>query len=101
MTSPSLPDPVEPSAAPVGATTAPSAAIGKPKRRVTVKDIVAIVALALIVTFVVENYGRTKIRFIVPQVTTYLWLALLIATAFGFVLGFLFGLRRDRRAMTR
>ena len=45
--------------------------------------------------FVFENTEKTEIRFIIPEVTTPLWVALLVALAAGFVAGWLVG-RRDR-----
>jgi len=51
------------------------------------------------VIFIAENGQRAKIRFIVgSQVSAYLWLALLISAALGFVVGFAVAWQRDRRA---
>jgi uncharacterized integral membrane protein len=43
----------------------------------------AIALAALVVTFIVENTGRTRIRFIGPEVTAPLWVALITATLVG------------------
>jgi hypothetical protein len=48
----------------------------------------------LAVVFAAENTRRTRIRFIVPIVTTWVWLALLVALALGFAAGALFVSRR-------
>jgi hypothetical protein len=52
------------------------------------------VVLALAVVFVAQNTRRTRIRFIVPIVTTWVWLALVVALALGFAAGLIVGRRR-------
>ena len=41
--------------------------------------VLAVVVLALVLVFIIENPRETKIRFIVPQVTAPLWIALFVA----------------------
>jgi uncharacterized integral membrane protein len=52
------------------------------------------VVLVLAIVFAAENTRRTRIRFIVPIVTTWVWLALLVALVLGFAAGALFVHRR-------
>ena len=55
------------------------------------------VLLAALVVFCAENTSRTRIRFLIPRLTTPLWIALLAATLVGAAAGFLLGRhRRDR-----
>jgi uncharacterized integral membrane protein len=42
-----------------------------------------VLVVALTLVFIVENPRETKIRFIVPQVTAPLWIALCVAAALG------------------
>jgi uncharacterized integral membrane protein len=67
-----------------------------PRRRVTLtpKQAGGLVLVAVAVVFGVENTGRTKIRFIVPQLTAPLWLALLVPFLLGFGAGALIVHRR-------
>ncbi len=53
--------------------------------------------IVVAVVFIVENGRKTRIRFIVPEVRTYLWLALLIAFALGLLSGLLLARYRSRR----
>ncbi|HVV30317.1 MAG TPA: DUF1049 domain-containing protein [Mycobacteriales bacterium] len=61
------------------------------------RGISAIVLGIIVIIFIVENTRKTKIRFIGPQVSAPLWLALVIAAALGFAAGFLIDRRRRRR----
>ena len=67
-----------------------------PQRRfsLTAKQLAGVVLVALSVVFAVENTRRTKIRFIVPDLTAPLWLALLVPLVLGFAAGALFVHRR-------
>ena len=67
-----------------------------PKRRlaITPKQAGGLVLVALAVVFAFENTRRTKIRFIAPQFTAPLWLALLVPLVLGFGAGALFVHRR-------
>ena len=49
--------------------------------------IAALVLVVLLVVFIFENTRRTKIRFIVPQFTAPLWVALAVATLVGAAAG--------------
>jgi drug/metabolite transporter (DMT)-like permease len=55
--------------------------------RITPREVAGAFLVILAVVFIAENGRRTKIRFVGPEVTSYLWLALLIAAALGFVAG--------------
>ena len=67
-----------------------------PERRfsLTAKQLAGVVLVAVSVVFAVENTRRTKIRFIVPDVTVPLWLALIVPLVLGFAAGALFVHRR-------
>jgi len=67
-----------------------------PQRRfsLTAKQLAGVVLVAVSVVFAVENTRRTKIRFIVPDVTVPLWLALIVPLVLGFAAGALFVHRR-------
>ncbi len=55
----------------------------------------ALVLLVLAVIFILENRRSTTIRFLVPEVTAPLWLALLVSVVIGVVAGALMGRNRD------
>jgi uncharacterized integral membrane protein len=61
---------------------------------ITPKRVAGLVIVALAVVFVVQNTRRTRVRFIVPIVTTWVWLALVVALILGFALGALVFRRR-------
>jgi uncharacterized integral membrane protein len=66
------------------------------KRRsfLTPVRVVGAVVVVLAAVFAAENTRRTRIRFIIPAVTTWVWLALLVALVLGFAAGALFARRR-------
>jgi hypothetical protein len=70
----------------------------KPPRKgppaITPKRVAGLVIVALAIVFVVQNTRRTRVRFIVPIVTTWVWLALVVALILGFALGALVFRRR-------
>ncbi|AKG46213.1 hypothetical protein H7827_03565 [Streptomyces sp. JH002] len=49
--------------------------------------IVALVVAVLVLIFVFQNTGRTKIRVLIPEVIMPLWLALLATALIGLFLG--------------
>ena len=57
----------------------------KPKgpRRISAREIFAIVLAVLGLVFALENTRRVKVRFIIPQVTTHVWVALLASLVIG------------------
>jgi uncharacterized integral membrane protein len=61
---------------------------------ITPKRVAGFVLLVLAIAFAAENTRRTRIRFIVPAVTTWVWLALLLALVIGFAAGALFARRK-------
>ena len=61
---------------------------------ITPKRVAGLVIVALAIVFVVQNTRRTRVRFIVPIVTTWVWLALVVALILGFALGALVFRRR-------
>jgi uncharacterized integral membrane protein len=67
-----------------------------PNRRfaLSAKQVAGLVLVGVSVVFAAENTRRTKIRFVVPDVTTPLWLALLVPLVLGFAAGALFVHRR-------
>ena len=66
----------------------------KRSRALGPKQIVGLLLLVLAVVFAAENTRRAKIRFIVPQATAPLWLAVLVPLVLGFAAGALFVHRR-------
>jgi uncharacterized integral membrane protein len=61
------------------------------------RGIVAIIVGILVIVFIAENTKRVKIRFIAgPEVSTPVWLALVIAAAFGALAGYLVQFLRSR-----
>ena len=65
-------------------------------RPVVTRRLVAATALvAILVVFIFENTGHTRIRFIVPIVSVPLWIALFAATVIGVAAGAL--IARHRR----
>ena len=65
------------------------------KWRPTAHQILGAVIAIVAVIFIAENGRQTKIRFVGPEATTWLWLALLVAAALGFMVGLL--VARHRR----
>ncbi|MDQ2826766.1 MAG: LapA family protein [Actinomycetota bacterium] len=57
---------------------------------------VALALLVLAAVFVVENRHSTTIRFLIPEVTAPLWLALFISGMLGVAVGVLLTRKRDR-----
>ncbi len=64
------------------------------KRQITPKQVGGILLIVLAVIFVAENTRSTKIRFIGPQASAPLWIALLVCLVLGFAAGALFMHRR-------
>jgi len=61
------------------------------------RGIASILVAILIVVFIAENTRRVKIRFIAgPEVSTPVWLALVIAAVFGLLVGYLVQFLRGR-----
>jgi len=73
-------------------STPPSGRDGPPF--LTPRRVAGLIVVALAIVFAAENTRRTRIRFIVPIVTTWVWLALLVALVLGFAAGALFSHRR-------
>ncbi len=57
---------------------------------------VALALLVLAAVLIVENRHSTTIRFLIPEVTAPLWLALFIAGMLGIAIGILLTRKRDR-----
>jgi uncharacterized integral membrane protein len=66
----------------------------KPPRQVHPRLIGALVLVVIILIFIFENTRKTKIRFLVPEVTAPLWVALIAASAVGAAAGVLVARRR-------
>ncbi len=62
----------------------------------TPRQVVGLLILALAVVFILQNRRQTLVRFVVPEATAPLWLALLISAVLGFVVGALLVARRHR-----
>jgi uncharacterized integral membrane protein len=62
---------------------------------VTPKRIASLILLVLLVIFWAQNRTRVKITFWVADATVRVWIALLLASAVGFIAGFLARGRRD------
>ncbi|MDQ6797899.1 MAG: hypothetical protein M3011_07760 [Actinomycetota bacterium] len=65
--------------------------------RVSPRLVVGAVLVVLLIVFVFENTTKTKIRFIVPEVTAPLWVALLGAALVGALAGALLARHRADR----
>jgi len=65
------------------------------RSRVSPRLVLGAVLVVLLVVFTFENRAETRIRFIIPEVTAPLWVALLGAALIGAVAGAL--LSRHRR----
>ncbi|MFI6984440.1 lipopolysaccharide assembly protein LapA domain-containing protein [Embleya sp. NPDC050154] len=63
--------------------------------RVTMRQIVIVVVIALSVWFVLANTGTTSIRFWIPEVEAPLWFVLAGSFVVGALIGWLIG--RNRR----
>jgi uncharacterized integral membrane protein len=62
----------------------------------TPRQVAGLVILVLAVVFILQNRHRTVIRFIVPEATAPLWLALSVSAFLGFLVGGLLISRRHR-----
>ena len=65
--------------------------------RVSPRHVTGAILVVLLVVFVFENRKETKIRFILPEVTAPLWVALLGAALVGALAGALLARRRGDR----
>jgi len=59
------------------------------EKRLQPRLVVGAVAVVLIFVFIVENTRKTKMRFLIPQVTAPLWTALFVAALLGVLAGVL------------
>jgi uncharacterized integral membrane protein len=64
--------------------------------RPTPRQIVGAALGILALIFIFENTRKVKIRFIVPEVTSPLWVALIVSVLLGVVIGLLLQRHRDR-----
>jgi uncharacterized integral membrane protein len=55
--------------------------------RVPPRLVVGVVLAGLILVFIAENTRRTKMRFVVPEVTAPLWTALFVSALLGALVG--------------
>jgi uncharacterized integral membrane protein len=60
------------------------------------RGVASIILGIVVVIFILENTRKTKIRFVGPQVSAPLWLALLITAALGAAAGFLIARHTNR-----
>ena len=69
--------------------------------RISPRLVVGLVLGMLVFVFIVENNRRTKMRFLLPEVTTPLWTALFVAALLGGIAGALiarhFSVPKSRR----
>jgi uncharacterized integral membrane protein len=70
---------------------------GTAGRRVDARLVVAAVAAVCAVIFVVQNSDRIRLRFLFIDVTTRLWVGLVVSLLLGALLGQAFGALRRRR----
>lgn len=70
---------------------------GTARRRVDARLVVAAIAAVCAVVFVVQNGDRIRLRFLVIDVTTRLWVGLVVSLLLGALLGQAFGALRRRR----
>lgn len=69
----------------------------KPGRQVSAGQIGAGLAVVIGLVFIFENTRKVPIRFLVPEVRSPLWLALLITFLLGAVAGYFVSRRRAHR----
>jgi uncharacterized integral membrane protein len=67
------------------------------RRQVSPRLIVAAVALIVALIFIFQNSERVETTFLVFNVTTRLWVGLLVAALVGFILGLVAGAAWNRR----
>jgi uncharacterized integral membrane protein len=60
-----------------------------PARRVSAKTVTALVALAIALTFIVQNRQTVQISLFLTSVSTPLWVALAVVLILGMLCGFL------------
>jgi uncharacterized integral membrane protein len=70
---------------------------GAQGRRIDARLVVAAVAAVCAVIFVVQNSDRIRLRFLFIDVTTRLWVGLVLSLLLGALLGQAFGALRRRR----
>ncbi len=58
------------------------------------RQLVALVLLVLMVGFILQNRRSTTIRFLIPETTAPLWVALVLSALLGIVVGGLLARRR-------
>jgi uncharacterized integral membrane protein len=63
--------------------------------RPTPRQIVGAALAILMLIFVLENTRKVKIRFIVPEIRSPLWVALIVSVLVGVVIGLLLQRHRD------
>jgi uncharacterized integral membrane protein len=68
----------------------------KPKRNVSVGQILAALLFVLVIVFIVENSREVRIRLIFPEVRAPLYVAILIAAVLGGLISALLRYRRKR-----
>jgi len=62
----------------------------------TLRQLLGLVLLIVAVVFILENRSKATIRFLLPEVTAPLWVALLASALIGVVAGALLTYRHDR-----
>jgi uncharacterized integral membrane protein len=67
------------------------------RARIDARLVVAVVAALCAVIFVVQNSDRIRLRFLFVDVTTRLWVGLVVSLVLGALLGQAFGALRRRR----
>jgi uncharacterized integral membrane protein len=67
------------------------------RRQVSPRLIIAAVALAVALVFIFQNSERVETTFLVFNVTTRLWVGLLVAVLVGVILGLVAGASWNRR----
>jgi uncharacterized integral membrane protein len=82
-------EPVSPGAVPDGEVSG--------RRQVNPRLIVAAVALIVALVFIFQNSERVETTFLVFNVTTRLWVGLLVAVLVGVILGLVLGAGWNRR----
>src|SRR5947209_9630494 len=88
----------QPSGPPPGVTSAPE---GKPRRPVSVGQLLGALLFVLVIVFIIENSRQVKIRLIIPEVKAPLYVAILIAAVLGSAITWLLRYRRHRHHPTR
>ena len=90
--------PTHPTDAPGASCTNKDQTMSPPRDRsfpLSARQVIGLLLLVLAAIFVLENRRSTTVRFLIPEVTAPLWVALLVSMLVGVIAGALMARRRD------